>query len=331
MKALVTGGGGYLGRHIVEQLLARGDEATVFARSNYPEMEKIGAKLFRGDVQDNEAVAEACRGMDAVFHVAARATAWGPWQSFYQTNVVGTENIIDACRRHGVSKLVYTSTPSVIANGKPRPGVNESHPYPDRFDNYYPQTKAMAEQLVAKANGPALSTVSLRPRAIFGPRDTQLLAQVVARAKAGRLIQIGEGTNKSDVTYIDDAARAHLLAADALEPGSPVAGSVYFINQGEPVKVWSFINDLVTQLGYPPIKRRISLPVARSVAHVIQWVYRTLRLKGEPLLVPFVVNELALDFYADISKARRDFGYEPQISVAEGLSRTVAYFRNNHS
>ncbi len=331
MKALVTGGGGFLGRHIVEQLLARGDEATIFARSNYPEMEKIGAKLFRGDVQDRETVSHACQGMDAVFHVAARANLWGPWEAFYQTNVVGTQNIIDACREYGVRKLIYTSTPSVIANGQPRSGVDESYPYPDHFDNYYPQTKAMAEQMVVEANGPDLSTVSLRPRVIFGPRDTQLIDRVVARAKAGRLIQIGDGPNKFDVTYIDDATRAHLLAVDALEPGSPVAGSIYFISQGEPVNMWEFVNTIITQLGYPPVKRRIPVPVALTIARIIQWTYRTFHLKGEPQLVPFLVNEMTLDFYADISKAKRDFGYEPQISVDEAVQRTVEYFRNSHS
>jgi len=326
MQALVTGGGGFLGRHIVEQLLNRGDEVSVFARGAYPELEQIGANLIRGDIQHKETVMQACAGMDAVFHVAAKVDMWGPWESFYQTNVVGTQNIIDACRQHGVSKRIFTSTPSVIANGWPRAGVDESLPYPPQFEGFYPHTKAIAEKMVRDANGPGLLTVSLRPHIIFGPRDTQLIPRILARARAGRIIQIGDGTNKVDFTYIDDAARAHLLAADALEPGSPVAGSVYFISQDEPVKMWEWVNNLLIQLDIPPIRRRIPLPAARAIARVIEFTYRTFRLRGEPQLVPFLVNEMALDHYYDISRAKQDFGYQPQINMAEATRRTVEYF-----
>ena len=328
MKALVTGGGGFLGRHIVKQLLARGDEVAVFARGTYPKLEEIGVTVIRGDLQDGEAVNRACEGMDAVFHVAAKVDAWGPWELFYQTNVIGTQNVIDGCRNQGVHKLIFTSTPSVIANGKSRAGVDESIPYPAHFEAHYPHTKALAEQMVIEANGPELLTVSLRPHIIFGPDDTQLVPRVLARARAGRMIQIGDGNNKVDLTYIDDAARAHLLAADALEEGSPVAGSVYFISQDEPVNLWGWVNDLLTQLDISPIKRRISLPVALILAHVIEFTFHTFRLKGEPQLVPFVVNEMALDHYFDISRAKQDFGYEPQITMEEAMRRTVAYFRN---
>jgi len=328
MKALVTGGGGFLGRHIVKQLLARGDEVTVFSRGAYPNLEAMGATVIRGDLQDRESVNRACVGMDAVFHVAAKVDAWGPWEPFYQTNVVGTQNVIDACRKQGVHKLIFTSTPSVIANGKSRSGVDESIPYPTHFEAHYPHTKAIAEQMVTDANGPDLLTVSLRPHIIFGPDDTQLFPRVLARARAGRMIQIGGGHNKVDLTYIDDAARAHLLAADALAEGSPVVGSIYFISQDDPANLWSWVNNLLTQLDIPPIKRRISLPVALALAHIIEFVFRTFRLKGEPQLVPYVVNEMALDHYFDISRAKQDFGYEPQVSMEEAMRRTVEYFRN---
>lgn len=328
MKALVTGGGGFLGRHIVKQLLARGDEVAVFSRGAYPKLEEIGATVIRGDLQNGEGVNQACVDMDAVFHVAAKANLWGPWESFYQTNVVGTQNVLDACRKQGIRKLIYTSTPSVIANGESRVGVDESIPYPTHFEAHYPHTKAIAEQMVIKANSLELLTVSLRPPAIFGPDDTQLVPRVLARARAGRMIQIGDGANKMDLTYIDDAARAHLLAADALEEGSPVAGSAYFISQDEPVNPWGWVNDLLTQLDIPPIKRRISLPVALVLAHIIEFTYRTFRIKGEPQLVPFLVNEMALDHYFDISRAKQDFGYEPQITMEEATRRTVEYFKN---
>ena len=327
MRAMVTGGGGFLGRHIVEQLLARGDEVAIFARGSYPELGQLGARLFRGDLQDEETVVRACAGIDAVFHVAAKADVWGSWESFYGPNVIGTRNVIEACRRQGVSKLIYTSTPSVIANGKAREGADESLPYPEKFESYYPQTKAMAEKMVREANAPDLLTVSLRPHLIWGPRDTQLLAQLFARARSGRLIMVGDGSNLVDVTYIYDAARAHLLAADALEPGSAVAGSVYFISQGQPVNAWEWVNNFLVQLDMPPIKRKIPLSLARAIGAVLETTYRTLRLKGEPRVTRFLASEMALSHYYDISRAKRDFGYVPQVSLEDGIRKTVAYFK----
>ncbi|MFN2110814.1 MAG: NAD-dependent epimerase/dehydratase family protein, partial [Anaerolineae bacterium] len=245
IRNLVTGGGGFLGRYIVEQLLARGDEVTVFARGAYPELEALGARVVRGDLQDVEAVNHACAGIDVVFHVAAKAGMSGPWDDFYGVNVTGTQNVIAACRANGVPKLIYTSSPSVIFDGTPQESVDESYPYPTHYESPYPHTKAIAEQDVMAAHrgdtqGVPLLTVSLRPHLIIGPRDNHLLPGLLARAKTGLLPQVGDGTNKVDLTDVEDAARAHLLAADALEPGSPLDGPpghgcVYFISQDEPV------------------------------------------------------------------------------------------------
>lgn len=328
MRALVTGGGGFLGRYIVEQLLNRGDDVTVFARGDYPELKQLGARLIRGDLQDQEAVKPACRGMDAVFHIAAKAGYWGAWESFYGPNVVGVQNIIDACRAQKVPKLIYTSTPSVVASNRSRMGDNESLPYPTHFESYYAQTKATAEQMVRQANGPELLTVSLRPHIIFGPRDTQILPRLVVRARAGKLIQIGDGTNKIDVTYVEDAARAHLMAADALAPQAAVAGSVYFISQDQPVVLWPWVNELLARLGIPPVKRKISLPAARVIGGLLEFTYRTLGLKGEPRLTRFLANELALSHYYDISRAKQDFGYRPQMSMEDAITRTVESFKS---
>jgi nucleoside-diphosphate-sugar epimerase len=326
MRALVTGGGGFLGRYIVEQLLDRGDEVTVLARGDYPELKQLGARLIRGDLQDQEAVKQACVGMDTVFHVAAKAGYWGPWEAFYGPNVIGTRNVIDACRSQKVPKLIYTSTPSVVAGNRSRTGENESLPYPTYFENYYSQTKATAEQMVRRANDPDLLTVCLRPHIIFGPRDTQILPRLVARARAGKLIQIGDGTNRIDVTYVEDAARAHLMAADALAPQAATAGSVYFISQDQPVVLWPWVNDLLARLGVPPVRRKISLPAARVIGGLMEFSYRILRLKGEPRLTRFLANELALSHYYDISRAKQDFGYNPHVSLEEAVTRTVEFF-----
>jgi len=328
MKALVTGGGGFLGRYVVEQLLARSDEVIVFARGAYPELEAMGGRPIRGDLQDAGAVKAVCEGIDVVFHVASKTGYWGSWDEFYGPNVIGTQNVIAACQARGVPKLVYTSTPSVVFDNTSQEGCDESLPYPSRYENFYSQTKAMAERMVREANGVGgLLTVSLRPHLIIGPRDRHLVPRIIARAGAGQVPQVGDGSNMVDLTYGEDAARAHLLAADALAQDSPVAGSVYFISQDDPVNVWGWIDELLAALDLPPIKKKVPLWLALAVCVVLEFAYRTLPLKGEPRLTRFLANELAMSHYYDISRAKHDLGYEPQVSMEEATRRTVAYLK----
>jgi nucleoside-diphosphate-sugar epimerase len=326
MKALVTGGGGFLGRYIVEQLLARGGSVTVFARGDYAELEQIGARTVRGDVQDAQAIKRACAGQDVVLHVAAVAGMAGRWESFYGPNVVGTQNVIAACQAQNVSRLVYTSSPSVVFDNRSHEGCDESLPYPARYESHYAHTKALGEQATLQAEG--LLAVVLRPHLIWGPRDTHLLPALIARARAGRVVQVGDGTNKVDLTYVEDAARAHLLAADALQTGSPVAGSAYFISQDEPVNLWQWINAFLAQLDLPPVKRRVSLPVARAIGGAMELGYRLLRRQGDPTLTRFMASELATSHYYDISRAKRDLGYRPQFSMEQGLRKTIASLKS---
>lgn len=333
IQTLVTGGGGFLGRYIVEQLLARGDAVTVFARGAYPELAALGARVVRGDLQDAEAVQRACAGADVVFHVAARAGMWGPWDDFYGVNVIGTRNVIAACRANGVPKLVNTSSPSVIFDGAPHEGVDESYPYPTHYESPYPHTKAIAEQDVctahgADARGVRLLTVSLRPHLIIGPRDNHLLPGLLARAQTGLLPQVGDGTNRVDLTDVEDAARAHLLAADALVAGSPLdgppgRGRVYFISQDEPVNLWAWIRALLRALDLPEPRFRLSLKTARAAGAALEKLHTALRRPGEPRLTRFIASELAQSHHYDVSAAKRDFGYAPQRTMAEVTARVV--------
>jgi nucleoside-diphosphate-sugar epimerase len=329
MKALVTGGGGFLGRAIVEQLLQRGDNVTVFARGTYPFLAEAGVQLIRGDIQDFTAITRACKGMDAVFHVAAKAGLWGDWDNFYGVNVIGTENVINACLENQVPRLIYTSSPSVIFDGTDQCGVDEKVSYPARYENPYPHTKALGEQRILEANCPDLLTTSLRPHLIFGPRDNHLLPNLLARAREGKVPQVGDGTNKVDLTYVDDAARAHLLAANSLEPDSPVAGSAYFITQDEPVILWPWINSLLTALDIKPIRMKLPLWLARTAGALLVAVYRSLRLKGEPRITPFLASELAQNHYYNISRAKHDLGYQPAFTMAQATAMTIAWLKVN--
>jgi 2-alkyl-3-oxoalkanoate reductase len=323
MQALVTGGGGFLGRYIVELLVARGDAVRVFSRGRYPALDALGVETLQGDLRDVAQVCAACRGVETVFHVAGRPGVWGPWAEFYDTNTLGTEHVIAGCRAAGVSRLVYTSSPSVVYDGCPHENANESLPYPESFLCHYPQTKALAEAAVLAANGTdGLSTVSLRPHLIWGPRDNHLIPRLIQRAASGRLRQVGDGRNLISMSYVENAAHAHLLAADALAPEARVAGRAYFINEPEPVNLWDWVDQLLARAGLPPLKNRISSKAAWRLGAALEMVYRVFRLSGEPPMTRFVASQLSTSHFYDVSAARRDFGYDPVVSVEEGLRRT---------
>lgn len=321
MKALVTGGGGFLGGEIVRLLRQRGDEVRSFTRSAYPWLDELGVEQVLGNLESAADVERAVAGCDVVFHVAAKAGAWGRYADFFGTNVTGTENVIAACKKHGVRRLVYTSTPSVVHGGGDINGGDESLPYPKRFEAYYPESKAVAEKAVLAANGPDLATVALRPHLIFGPGDPHLVPRIIARARAGKLRRIGKRPLTVDVTYIDNAAQAHLNAAERLEPGSPVAGKAYFISNGEPVDLWGFIDRIIGEAGLPPLTRRVSAWKARLAGRLLERVYWLFRLSAEPPMTRFVATQLSTSHWYDISAARRDLGYVPAVSVDEGVKR----------
>lgn len=321
MKALVTGGGGFLGGAIVRLLKQRGHAVRSFTRSAYPWLAELGVEQSLGDLADSAALEDALAGSDVVFHVAAKAGIWGRRDDFFATNVAGTHNVLAACKKLGIRKLVYTSTPSVVHGGRDLAGVNESTPYARRYEAAYPETKAIAEKAVLAANGPDLAAAALRPHLIWGPGDPHLIPRVLARAREGKLRRIGTRPIRIDATYIDNAAEAHLLAADRLEVGSPVAGKAYFITNGEPIDLWEFLNRVLAEAGIPPVTRSVSRWKARLAGRILETAFRWFRLPGEPSMTRFLASQLGTTHWYDITAARRDLGYAPTVSVEEGLRR----------
>ncbi len=314
-----------MGRYIVDALVARGDDVRVLGRHRYPELEPLGVELVHTDLRDRAVVRRACRNIEAVFHVAALAAAWGTREEFYSINVEGTDHVLAGCREQGVPKLVFTSTPSVVCADADLCHVDETCPYPARFTAWYPATKALAEQRVLAANGrDGLLTTVLRPHLIWGPRDPHLVPRILERARARTLFIVGDGSNLVDITYVENAAEAHLQAADHLVRGSPVAGQTYFISQGEPVLLWGFINEILERLGLPRVSRSVPYGLAKSLGATLELAYRVFSLPGEPRLTRWLATGLARSHYFDISRARRDFGYAPRVSTQEGLERLIA-------
>ncbi len=327
MKALVTGGGGFLGSALVRALLNDGHDATAVGRHDYPAVAALGAKTGRVDVTDRDGVFAAVDGHDTVFHVAAKAGVWGDRGEYERINVAGTNNVIEACREHGVRRLIYTSSPSVVFGGRDHENADATLPYPPHYECDYPETKAAAERAVLAANSETLATTSLRPHLIYGPEDPHLLPRVFERARTGRLRIVGDGDNEVSITYVDNAAAGHLQAAKQLEPGSAWAGQAFFINDPEPVALWSWLNALLEELGIPKVTRRVPLPFARGTGTLAEGIWRLLSLSGEPPMTRFVASQLATSHTYTIEPAREAFGYAPPVSATDALDRTVTWWR----
>ncbi|MDP3069737.1 MAG: NAD-dependent epimerase/dehydratase family protein [Opitutaceae bacterium] len=329
-SVLVTGGTGFLGRRLVERLLAEGRSVTVLGRRPAPDLEKRGVRLIRASLDDAPAVAAACAGIGTVFHTAAKVGVWGRYADFFRTNVLGTRALLAGCHAHGVRAFVHTSTPSVVYNGQSLAGADESLPLTTDCPSPYPLTKAIAEREVLAANSTALRTVALRPHLIWGVGDPHLVPRVLARARAGRLRIVGDGKNVVDMVHINNAVDAHLLAEAALShPAAPAVGRAYFITNGEPIALWDWINDLLRALGEPPVTKRISLRAASAMGAICETLWRVLPVSAEPPMTRFIAAELAKDHWFDLTAARRDLGYEPRISMATGTENLVKHLRQS--
>ena len=345
----ITGASGFIGGKIAERLLAEGRRVRVLARRPLPGLEKLGAEVVPGDLDNAAALQRGCMGAGTVFHVAGRVGVWGPDADFFKVNVDGTRHVISACRAAGVPRLVYTSSPSVVYTGGDLAGINESAPLCTKAPCAYPTSKAAAECLVGNAHSADLATVSLRPHLVWGPGDKNVVPRVLALAQKDRLKIIGPGRNKVDVTHIANVVDAHLLAEGALLPGStapfhapsrpgasraglPVngpGGRAYFITNGEPVVLWDWINQLLRGVGIPEITRRVPLPVAYAAGGLMEALWRMLPLKGEPPMTRFVAKEMATDHWFDISAARRDLGYVPRVTMAAGTAELIEHLKKN--
>lgn len=328
MSNLVTGGGGFLGRHLVEQLVAQGESVRVFCRSEPGCLGLDNVTWFAGDVQDARAVAEACHDITTIYHCASLAGIWGKWSLYENTNVHGTRNLLEAATQSQVARFVYTSSPSVVFDGHDMIDADESQPLARSFLCHYPRSKAIAETDVLDANrAGTLATVALRPHLIWGPRDNHLLPRLIRRARHGRLRQIGDGQNVISTTYVENAAAAHIQAANQLEPDATHAGKAYFINEPESVKLWDWINSLLELAELPTVTRSISTRNARRLGTALEMLWRTLMLTGEPPMTRFLAEQLATSHSFTIQAAQRDFGYQPIIDVDEGLRRVTPHLK----
>ncbi len=315
---IVTGGGGFLGSAIVKKLVQQENKIISISRNFYPELKKIGVCQIQGDISNKAIINDNFANVETVFHTAAKADIWGKKEDFFNINVTGTKNIIKACIKYKVKRLIYTSSPSVVFNGNNMEGADESVPYAKNFNAFYPETKAAAEKMVRAAGTHGnLQTISLRPHLIWGPGDNHLVPGILNKARS--LKRIGNGENFVDTIYIDNAAYAHILADKRLKQNPNLSGNVYFISQDRPVKLWKMVDDILAAAGYDPVQGSISPAVAWFAGLIFEFFYKILGIEKEPLMTKFVAEELATSHWFDISRAKKDLGYFPAVSTEQGL------------
>lgn len=324
--SVVTGGSGFVGRHLVAALHARGDRVRNADLRALPDAPGV---FLRTDITDPASVRAAIEGADVVFHNASAVhTRQGHVELVRKVNVDGTRHVIDACRAAGVRRLVYVSSGSVVYEGRDIENGDESLPYPTASQAPYADSKIEAEKLVLAANDPQLATIALRPHVVFGPHDGRFLPALIAHAKSGRLrVQVGRGTWLSDYTYVDNLVDALLLAADRLAPASAISGKAYFITNGEPMPFWDFVRRVIDRLRLPPIRYAVPHQLVYGIA-AMKEAFETLRggeVMPEDGLTRFAIRYMCTHHYFSIERARRELGYVPRVSVAEGIERTCAH------
>ena len=319
-KVIVTGGGGFVGKALCLELRKLGYQVISFARGKYPDLEEAGIQTRRCDISENlENFKSDFEDAEAIFHTAAYVKMWGDYNNFYKINFLGTKNLVNFAIKHNISKFIYTSSPSVVADGKNLQGINESYPYPKKFKANYPKTKALAEQYVLEKNSHSFKTLSLRPHLIWGEGDNNFVPTIIKRAKEGKLVIVGDGKNKVDFSYIKDCIQAHLCALTALDNNPKSSGKAYFISQGEPYPLWDWINEVLVRNDLPKLEKKVSFNLAYSIASVLEFFYKTFSIKSEPRLTRFLVSEMATDHYFDISRARTLLGYEPKYTIKQAF------------
>lgn len=325
MKVLVTGASGLLGGGVARKLAERGDQVTVLQRRP----SDLGLTEVRGDVADADVVARATDGQDAVVHLAAKVNVVGAWAEYQRINIDGTANIIEGCRRAGVGRLVQVSSPSVAHAGSSIVGEGSGPADPAAARSPYARSKAAAEQLALAADGPGLAVLAVRPHLVWGPGDTQLVARIVTRARAGRLPLIGSGAPLVDTTYIDNAVDALVGALDA----APTAhGEAYVVTNGEPRPIGEILSRMAVAGGAPPPRLRVPVPLARTAGLLAEGALGLRsRLPGDrsevdPPITRFLVEQLSTAHWFDQRRTRQALDWRPRIGLDEGFERLTRWY-----
>lgn len=328
MRVLVTGGTGFLGKSIVSRLLKRGDDVIIYSRGVTPSSFKNNkVKYVYGDISDKNKLLQASQGCSAIIHTAAKVGIWGSYYEYFQTNVQGTEAVLNACQQQGIKFLIFTSSPSVVFNCFDICGADESFPYSKHYVTHYAKTKALAEQMILSSAKPDLNTIILRPGLLWGPGDNKLIPRLLERVPSGRFRLIKGSKHIIDTLYIDNAAVAHLLALDHLMNQKIYSRKIYFISQDQPIEINEFFTRMISALHLPAVDKYISEVAAYRIGTVLEILHKLFFIKSEPMMTRFLAKQLSLSHWFDITAAKRDLDYRPIVSIAEGFDILSQQFK----
>jgi 3beta-hydroxy-delta5-steroid dehydrogenase/steroid delta-isomerase len=332
---LVTGAAGFVGKHLVKALLQRGLHVRALVRNSPLLLQHDNLECFHGDIQDAQQMLQACAGIETVFHNAAMIATLGGsavTQAYrdqaFAINVTGTGNIIRACQAQGARRLLYTSSVDTCFNGEQDLHMDEHTPYATNPGCVYQETKIPAEQAVLAANAQdGLMTCALRPDGIWGAGGSLMLDTLVKKLKAGLIVgRIGGMGGIHDHVHVDNLVRAHLLAADALGPGSAVGGKAYFISDGVPARMFQFLQPFFEGMGYQLPKYDIPLEPLTKLLRAWQWLHFKTGMPA-PAFSPYELRKATVSTVVSSAAAARDFGYRPLKPVSEGMREAIAYYR----
>lgn len=325
MKILVTGASGFIGGRFARFALEQGLSVRVNGRraEGVAHLVKRGAEFVQGDLADPELVQRLCADVEAVVHCAGAVGVWGRYQSFYQANVTVTENVVEACLKQKVRRLIHLSSPSIYFDGRAHVDIKEEQ-VPTRFSDHYGATKYLAEQKVFGAQEFGLEVLALRPRFVTGAGDTSIFPRLIEMQRKGRLAIIGNGLNKVDFTSmqnLNDALFSALLAAE------PALGKAYNISNGAPLPLWDVVNYVLRQMQLPPVTRHMPYGLAYAAAMLNEGVCKLLPGRPEPGLFRLGVAVMAKDFSLNIDRAREYLDYDPRVSVWTALDEFCQWWQ----
>ena len=320
MRVFVNGGSGFVGSHVISGLVAAGHEVSALARSDTSaaKVRALGATAVTGELG---AVAVArLRGHDAVIHCAAYVEEWGTRADFWSANVDGTTQLLDASRAAGVSRFVHVGTEAALFDGHDLRDVDESHPYPARQRYLYSETKAEAERRVLAANVTGtFETISVRPRFVWGPRDTSVLPAILRMAKTGSFAWLDGGAALTSTCHVENLVHALVLA---LTRGTP--GAAYFVADEGTLTIRAFLDALAGTQDVDLGSRSVPGAVARPLACVVEASYRLVGAKRTPPLTRFTAAMMSRTVTVRTDRARAELGYAPVVDVAAGLAELGA-------
>ncbi len=322
MKVLVTGATSLIGRHVVAQLLERGDEVTVVQRnpSGIAGVNETCCNI--ADTASVKTLETALSGKDAVIHLAAKVGIAGRWDAYEAINVKGAERLVNCALRSGVNRYVHVSTPSVAHAGRSLIGAAAGAANPDNVRGHYAKSKAIGEQITLAANCADMKVVALRPHLVWGPGDTQLVQRIVDRARAGRLVLVGSGQALIDTTYIDNAASAIVAGTDNTEQA---AGHALVISNGQPRTVQEIMQRILHAAGEPSNLRRIPAGIAIAAGTAIEQVWEWLDKSEDPPMTRFLAEQLATAHWFDQRDTQRLLNWQPTIGIEEGFERLAKH------